>query len=125
MSKADIEKIKDFGKKLESSGADYSEVTLRDIFTQAGLNSDLTESAIKDYQRYRESELSSLSILSGNDIRQIGAEALADKVRNLRSGEMCIRDSYKTGYSSLDSFVGFTPGAISLIAGRPLSLIHI
>jgi len=26
MSKADIEKIKDFGKKLESSGADYSEV---------------------------------------------------------------------------------------------------
>lgn len=86
MSKADIEKINNFGKKLESSGADYSEVTLRDIFTQAGLNSDLTERAIRDYQRYRESELSSLSILSGNDIRQIGAEALSDKVRNLRSG---------------------------------------
>ena len=86
MSKADIEKIKDFGKKLESSGADYSEVTLRDIFTQAGLNSDLTERAIKDYQRYRESELSSLSILSGNDIRQIGAEALMDKVIKMRSG---------------------------------------
>lgn len=29
MSKADIEKIKDFGKKLESSGEDYSEATLR------------------------------------------------------------------------------------------------
>lgn len=86
MSKADIEKIKDFGKKLESSGADYSEVTLRDIFTQAGLNSDLTERAIKDYQRYRESELSSLSILSGNDIRQIGAEALMDKVIKMRRG---------------------------------------
>ena len=86
MSKADIEKIKDFGKKLESSGADYSEVTLRDVFTQAGLNSDLTERAIRDYQRYRESELSSLSILTGNDIRQIGAEALADKVSNLRRG---------------------------------------
>lgn len=27
--------------------------------------------------------------------------------------------AYKTGYSSLDSFVGFTPGAITLIAGRP------
>jgi DNA primase catalytic core len=25
----------------------------------------------------------------------------------------------KTGYSSLDSFIGFTPGAITLIAGRP------
>jgi len=27
--------------------------------------------------------------------------------------------AYKTGYSSLDSFVGFNPGAITLIAGRP------
>jgi len=86
MSKTDIEKIKDFGKKLESSGADYSEATLRDVFTQAGLNSDLTERAIKDYQKYRESEISSLSILTGNDIRQIGAEALAEKVSNLRRG---------------------------------------
>jgi len=80
MNKADI--IKDFGKKLESSGADYSEVTLRNIFTQAGLNSDLTERAIRDYQRYRESELSSLSILSYKDLQSLGAEALADKVRS-------------------------------------------
>lgn len=27
--------------------------------------------------------------------------------------------AYKTGYSSLDEFIGFTPGAITLIAGRP------
>ncbi len=27
--------------------------------------------------------------------------------------------AFKTGYSSLDKFVGFTPGAITLIAGRP------
>jgi replicative DNA helicase len=27
--------------------------------------------------------------------------------------------AYKTGYAPLDSFVGFTPGAITLIAGRP------
>jgi DNA primase catalytic core len=27
--------------------------------------------------------------------------------------------AYKTGYSSLDSFIGFTPGSITLIAGRP------
>lgn len=27
--------------------------------------------------------------------------------------------AYKTGYSSLDNFIGFTPGAITLIAGRP------
>ena len=30
-----------------------------------------------------------------------------------------IPPDYKTGYSSLDEFVGFTPGAITLIAGRP------
>lgn len=30
-----------------------------------------------------------------------------------------IPPAYKTGYPSLDEFVGFTPGAISLIAGRP------
>jgi hypothetical protein len=30
-----------------------------------------------------------------------------------------IPPAYKTGYSSLDKFVGFTPGAITLIAGRP------
>ena len=95
MSKADIEKIKDLGKKLESSGVDYSEVTLRDMFTQAGLNSYLTERAIRDYQRYRESELSSLSILSGNDIRQIGAEALVDKVINLRIGGEIVADILK------------------------------
>ena len=27
--------------------------------------------------------------------------------------------SYKTGYRTLDKFIGFTPGAITLIAGRP------
>lgn len=30
-----------------------------------------------------------------------------------------IPPAYKTGYLSLDKFVGFTPGAITLIAGRP------
>ena len=30
-----------------------------------------------------------------------------------------IPPAYQTGYSSLDEFVGFTPGGISLIAGRP------
>lgn len=81
-----MEKINDLGKKLESSGVDYSEVTLRDILTQAGRNYDLAERAIRDYQRYRESEISSLSILSRNDIRQIGTEALKDKIKNLRRG---------------------------------------
>lgn len=30
-----------------------------------------------------------------------------------------IPPAYKTGYNSLDKFIGFTPGAMTLIAGRP------
>jgi replicative DNA helicase len=30
-----------------------------------------------------------------------------------------IPPAYRTGYNSLDSFIGFTPGAITLIGGRP------
>lgn len=75
MSKADTEKT------------NYSEATLRDIFTQVGLNSDLAERVIRDYQRYRESELSSLSILSYKDLQSLEAEALAEKVSNLKGGE--------------------------------------
>jgi len=38
--------------------------------------------------------------------------SLLDEIANLPP-------AYKTGYSSLDKFIGFTPGAITLIAGRP------
>ena len=65
---------------------DFSINQLRDIFTQAGLTSDLTDRAVNDYLRYRESELSSLSILSYKELKDIRAEALADKVSNLRKG---------------------------------------
>ena len=82
MSKADIEKTNDFGKKLEN----YTEGILRDMFTQAGLNSDLTERAIKDYQRYRESDLCFLTLLSGDEIRQIGVKAIYDKAMSKRTG---------------------------------------
>lgn len=38
--------------------------------------------------------------------------SLLDEIANLPP-------AYKTGYRSLDKFIGFTPGAITLIAGRP------
>lgn len=83
MSKADIEKINDFGKKLEN----YTEGILRDIFTQAGLNSDLTERAIKDYQRYLENDYCFLTLLSGDEIRQIGVKAIIDYAMSKRTGK--------------------------------------
>ena len=39
-------------------------------------------------------------------------DTLLDEIAN-------IPPAYKTGYRSLDNFAGFTPGAITLIAGRP------
>ncbi len=86
MSIVETKKIKDFGKRMEATGMDYSVVTLRKLFTEAGLNAEFTERAIKDYQRYRESELSSLSPLSGKEIKQIGAEALVEKLKTIKKG---------------------------------------
>ena len=80
MSKADKNKTNNFS----SPGADHSEATLRDLLTQDGLSPGLTERIIKDYRRHKGSDLSSLSLLTVDDIREIGAEALEDKVRELR-----------------------------------------
>ena len=38
---------------------------------------------------------------------------------NLLNNIATLPPAYKTGYNTLDSFIGFTTGAISLIAGRP------
>ena len=71
---------------------DYTERQLREIFTKAGLRAEDIDRAIADYIRYRESELSSLSILSYNDLQSLGAEALYQEIKELRSGENILRD---------------------------------
>jgi hypothetical protein len=62
---------------------DFTEETLREVFTENGLTPGLTERAIADYIRYRESELTSFSLLSHKELKTIGAEALT---KNLKSG---------------------------------------
>lgn len=55
-------------------------------------------------------------------VKIIGAQNLLpppQSFNNLLEQIAEIPPAYKTGYSSLDSFIGFTPGAITLIAGRP------
>ena len=71
---------------------DFSEIQLRGIFTKAGLNSQDIDKAIADYMRYRESELSSLSLLSYKELQSLGAEALYENIKELRSGENILRD---------------------------------
>ena len=65
---------------------DFTEIQLREIFSKAGLNSQDIDRAIADYMRYRESELSSLSILSYKDLQSLGAEAFTEEVFKLRQG---------------------------------------
>ena len=79
-------------KVKDKSLVDFSEKQLREIFTQAGLNSQDIDKAIADYMRYRESELSSLSILSYKDLQSLGEEALYERVKNLSSGENILQD---------------------------------
>jgi hypothetical protein len=79
-------------KGKDKSLVDFTEKQLRRIFTEAGLNSQDIDKAIADYFRYRESELSSLSILSYKDLQSLGAEALYEKIKDLRSGENILQD---------------------------------
>jgi hypothetical protein len=76
---------------------DYSEIQLRDIFSEVGLNPMDIDRAIADYTRYRESELSSLSLLSYKELQNLGEEALYEAVfKKLRQGgdivDIIIRD---------------------------------
>lgn len=73
-------------KVKDKSLVDFSEIQLREIFTKAGLNSQDIDKAIADYMRYRESELSSLSILSYKDLQNLGPEAFTEEVFKLRQG---------------------------------------
>ena len=71
---------------------DFTEIQLREVFIKAGLNSQDIDRAVADYIRYRESELSSLSILSFTDLQKLGAEALYNEVKKLRSGEEIVEN---------------------------------
>jgi hypothetical protein len=60
----------------------FSDIQLREIFNRAGLNSLDIDRAIADYTRYRESELSSLSLLSHRELQNLGKDAF----KGLRRG---------------------------------------
>ena len=50
---------------------DFTETQLRELFTKVGLSRDLTERAIKDYERFRASELDELFFLSASELREV------------------------------------------------------
>jgi len=71
---------------------DFSESQLRKLFTRVGLRAEDVERAIADYMRYRESELSSLSLLSFEDLQDLGAEALTQEVMKLKDGKEIVEE---------------------------------
>lgn len=80
-------------------------------------------SDIKDLQDKGETD-KALELLDSRarDLRAITATGLIpppQSYEDLLEAIATIPPAYKTGYRSLDEFIGFTPGAISLIAGRP------
>jgi hypothetical protein len=79
-------------KVKDKSLVDFSEIQLREIFTKAGLNSQDIDKAVADYIRYRESEISSLSILSHKELQNLGEEAFYKIIKELRSGENILKD---------------------------------
>jgi hypothetical protein len=48
---------------------DFTVTQLRGFFTEIGLSPELTEKAIKDYERYRASELNELFFLSASELK--------------------------------------------------------
>jgi len=73
----------DVSSKTKSSGGGYSEETLRDLFTQYGLSSELTDKVINDYQRYKGNK-EDLSTLTANEVIEIVSETLPDKLNRIR-----------------------------------------
>ena len=65
---------------MDTEIIDLTERQLREVLTRVGLRAEDIDKAIKDYMRYRETELSDLSLLTPRDYQTLGAEDLYKKV---------------------------------------------
>lgn len=71
---------------------DFTATQLRGFFTEVGLSPELTEKAIKDYERYRASELNELFFLSASELRDI--KTLKDVINRkaIKNGEDLVEE---------------------------------
>jgi hypothetical protein len=71
---------------------DFTVTQLRGYFTEIGLSPELTEKAIKDYERYRASELNELFFLSASELRDI--KTLKDVINRkaIKNGEDLVEE---------------------------------
>ena len=119
----DIEAIKELGITQESLDITVDRLTsTKDKEAQAlGLKKLLSK--VKETQDKGEIEETIKELKEGlKDIDATSGKGLLPQLKSFNSllDEIAtLPPAYKTGYNSLDSFIGFTPGAITLIAGRP------
>lgn len=75
---------------------DFTATQLRGFFTEVGLSPELTEKAIKDYERYRASELNELFFLSASELRDI--KTLKDVINRkaIKNGEDLVEEIFQS-----------------------------
>ena len=83
---------------------DFSAIQLREAFTQTGLPPELTERAIKDYERYRASELDELFLLRKYELNDINTikDLITRNRKKLKDGNEIFDEVLYTYLSYID-----------------------
>ena len=119
----ELEAIKELGISQESLSITVDRLTsTRDKEAQAKEFNKLLSEATQLQERGETDKALELLDSRVKEVKITGARDLLPPFMSfttLLDEIATLPPAYKTGYSSLDSFIGFTPGAISLIAGRP------
>jgi replicative DNA helicase len=118
-----LKAIKELGITDESLFVTADRLTsTRDKEAQAKKLNQLLKQANELHDKGETATVLNLLVEKGKDIKLTGAKDLLPppmSFTTLLEDIASLPPAYKTGYSSLDKFIGFTPGAITLVAGRP------
>lgn len=119
-----LDPIKELGITEESLSTTLDRLTsTRDKEAQAKKLNQLLKQANELHDKGSETAtVLNLLVEKAKDIKLTGAKDLLPppmSFTTLLEDIASLPPAYKTGYSSLDKFIGFTPGAITLVAGRP------
>jgi replicative superfamily II helicase len=81
---------------------DFTATQLRGFFTEVGLSPELTERAIKDYERYRASELDELFFLSATELRDINTLSDVINRKKIKNGEDLVEEIFQSYMQYID-----------------------
>lgn len=81
---------------------DFTATQLRGFFTEVGLSQELTERAIKDYERYRASELDELFFLSATELRDINTLSDVINRKKIKNGQDLVEEIFQSYMQYID-----------------------